>query len=62
MEGLGLSAEVVGLAEDPTVAGTLLVGLGPNGTAATRLRLRGVVGRRGRRFRRARVGRWRSIR
>ena len=33
--GLGSLAEVVSLAEHPTDAGTLLVGLGANGTAAT---------------------------
>lgn len=33
--GLGSLAEVVSLAQDPTVAGTLLVGLGANGTAGT---------------------------
>jgi hypothetical protein len=33
--GLGSLAEVVGFAQDPGAAGTLLVGLGANGTAAT---------------------------
>ena len=33
--GLGSLAEVVSLAQDPVIAGTLLVGLGANGTAAT---------------------------
>jgi hypothetical protein len=33
--GLGSLAEVVSFAQDPTSAGTLLVGLGVNGTAAT---------------------------
>jgi hypothetical protein len=33
--GLGSLAEVVGFAQDPTDAGTLLVGVGANGTAAT---------------------------
>ena len=35
MAGLGSLAEVVSFAQHPTDAGTLLVGLGANGTAAT---------------------------